>query len=87
MRLPNEDRKDVEKVKKKLYYMNSKGNAVFELNKRNRLPSESPETYAYKISELVKYAYPTLEQTTRDTITKDYFIQGLETEMQFTINL
>ena len=60
--------------------MNSKGNrgtAVFELTKRKRVASESPETHAYKMPELVKYAYRTFEQTTRDTIAKDYFIQGL----------
>lgn len=90
MRLSTDDRKDKEKVKKALLIefkkeQRDRETAIFELHKRKRLLTESPETYAYKLSELVNYAYPAFDQATRDTIAKDYFVQGLAIEMQVAL--
>ena len=40
------------------------------------LPGESPLTYAHKVKELVKLAYPSFPDATRLSIAKDYFVRG-----------
>ena len=82
-----EDRKDPAKVKAALIkaFDRPKRNreiAIDALTSRLRLPHESAETFAYKISELVKYSYPNFDQTTRDALSKDYFIKGLQQDLQ-----
>lgn len=81
------DRKDPEKVKTALVkaFDRPKRNreiAIDALSNRSRLQNESAETFAYKISELVKYAYPNFDQTTRDALSKDYFTKGLQPDLQ-----
>ena len=47
---------------------------------------ESTQNFAYSILELVKLAYPTFESKNLETITKDYFVQGLHRDMQVALN-
>ena len=72
------------KVKKELLkeFERSKRNreeALYELSKRKRRQCESAQNYEYKLMELVTLAYPTFENKTQETITKDYFVSGFNT--------
>ena len=74
------DKKDVAKVKKELLAEFEKGQlnreeAIQELANRSRAKGESAQTFAYKI-ELVKLAYPSIEDDTRGTIAKDHFVRS-----------
>ena len=59
--------------------------AVVELSKRKRLLGESIPTFSYKISELVLFAYSTVDDPHRGTIAKDYFVNGLNRNMQIWV--
>ena len=90
MRLSTEDRKKVDKIKEELLKEFEKGQlnreeAIFELSNRPQRQGESPQTYAYKLVELVKLAYPTFNDETRATLAKDYFVRGLHPEMQIAL--
>ena len=90
MRLSTEDKKDVEKIETELLKEFERGRqdrdtAIFELNNRKRKPDESYQTFAFKIIELIKLAYPTFDDNTRKTIAKDYFIKGLHSKMQIAL--
>ena len=85
-----DDKKDVAKIKKELLAEFEKGQlnreeAIQELAKRSRAKGESAQTFAYKIVELVKLAYPTIEDDTRGTIAKDCFVRGLHADMQIAL--
>ena len=61
LRLPEDDKKDVAKVKKELLAEFEKGQlnreeAIQELTKRARAKGESAQTFTYKIVEIVKLA-------------------------------
>ena len=90
MRLSTEDRKKADKIKEELLEEFEKGQlnreeAIFELSNRPRKQGESPHTYAYKLIELVKLAYPTFNDETRATLAKDYFVRGLHPQMQIAL--
>ena len=59
--------------------------AIVELSSRRRKSDESPQTFAYKIIELVKLAYPSFDDNTRKTIAKDYYLKGLHPKMQIAL--
>ena len=59
--------------------------ALFTLSNRVRNPNESAYTYAYKLKELVKLAYPSFDSSTRAVIAKDYFVRGLHSDMQLAL--
>ena len=46
--------------------------AILELSNRTWKQDDSPHTNAHKLIELVKLAYPTLNEETRATLEKDY---------------
>ena len=90
MRLPAADKKSVEKIHAELLKEFEHGNqnreaAIFELNNRKRDKDESPQTFAFKLLELVKLAYPSFEDEARKTIAKDYFIRGVHPNMQIAL--
>ena len=90
LRLPEDDKKNVAKIKQELLSEFEKGQlnrekAIQELAKRSRAKRESAQTFAYKIVELVKLAYPSIEDDTRGTIAKDYFVRGLHADMQLAL--
>ena len=87
MRLSTEDRKKVDKIKEDLLKEFEKGKlnreeAISELSRRSRKQGESALTYAYKLMELVKLAYPNFDDEARATLAKDYFVHGLHPQMQ-----
>ena len=89
-RLTDDDKKDYTKLKEELLKEFEKGQlnreeAIQELDKRRRLPDESPQTYAHKVKELVKLAYPSFADEIRKSIAKDYFVRGLYHDMQLAI--
>ena len=90
MRLTAEDKRSVEKITNELLSEFEKGNqnretAIFELNNRKRHADESAQTFAYKLMELVKLAYPSFEDNVRKTIAKDYFVKGIHPKMQIAL--
>ena len=90
LRLPKDDKKDVAKVQKELLAEFEKGQlnreeAIQELAKRSRAKGESAQTFACKIFELVKFAYSSIEDHTRDTIAMDYFVRGLHAGTQIAL--
>ena len=90
MRLSTADRKKVDKIQSELLKEFERGNldretAIVELNNRRRKPDESAQTFAYKIIELVKLAYPSFDDNVRKTIAKDYYIKGLHPKMQIAL--
>ena len=90
LRLSEGDRKDVNIIKDELLKEFERGQlnreeALFTLSKRSRNLGESANTYAYKLMELVKLAYPDFDDTTRATLAKDYFVRGLHLDMQIAL--
>ena len=82
MRLPEDDKKDAEKIKQELLAEFEKGQlnreeAIQELAKRTRQSDESAQNFAYKVIELVKSAYHSIDDETRGTIANDYFVRWL----------
>lgn len=58
---------------------------ITELDGHKRLAGESAETFAHKIVELVKLAYPSFEDGVRKSLAKDYFVRGLSSELQLAV--
>ena len=90
MRLPEDDKKDAEKIKQELLDEFEKAQlnreeAIQELAKRTRQGDESVQTFAYNVIELVKLACPSIDDETRGTIGKDYFVRGLHPDMQIAL--
>ena len=90
LRLGEEDRKNVTRIQKELLVEFEKGHAnreeaLFTLSNRVRNPNESAYTYAYKLKELVKLAYPSFDSSTCAVIAKDCFVRGLHSDMQLAL--
>ena len=90
LRMSDEAKKDPEKVKTELLKEFERGQlnreeAITELDQRKRLPKESADTYAFKVIELVKLAYPTFQDDVRQSLAKDYFVRGLSSELQLAV--
>ena len=90
LHLTGDDQKDPAKVKAELLKEFERGQlnreeAITELEDRKRLAGESAETYAHKISELVKLAYPSFDDGVRRSLAKDYFVRGLSSELRLAV--
>ena len=90
LRLSNEDKQKSEKIEAELLKEFERGRsnreeALSQLSGRKREHSESSQSFAYKLLELVKLAYPDFEKNTQETIAKDYFIAGLHNDMQVAL--
>lgn len=90
MRMSDADRKDQTKIKAELLkeFQRGKQNrevAIHELSTRTLMPGETPLTYAYKLIELVKLAYPSFDDATRLTIAKDFYVKGVHPDMQVSL--
>ena len=90
MRLSATDKKDVDKVQTE--FMNEfelsnqdREMAMYEWTTRRRKQGESPQTFIYKIMELVKLAYPSFDHANQETIAKDYYMKGIHPKMQITL--
>ena len=87
MALSDDDKKDPEKIKTALIecFDNAIRNrevAFEELTHRKRLDDEKAEVFAHKIQDLVKYAYPKFEQDAKNALAKDYYVKGLQVDVQ-----
>ena len=90
LRMSDEDKKDPEKLKAELLKEFERGQlnreeAIAELDSRKRLPDEAAETYAYKVIELIKIAYPSFDPVVRASLAKDFFVKGLSNELQLAL--
>ena len=90
MRLSDEDKKDYSKIEEALLKEFRKGQlnreeAIHILNDRKQQRDETPQTFAYKVVELVKLAYPSFADNVRLTIAKDYFLRGIHPDMQVAL--
>ena len=90
IRLSTDDKKDFNTIKGELVKEFEKGQlnreeAIYLLNTRRWQADESPQTYAYKLMEFVKLAYPEFIEAVRKTIAKDYFMRGVHPEMQIAL--
>ena len=90
LRMSDEDKKDPEKLKAELLKEFERGQlnreeAIAELDSRKRLPNEAAETYAYKVIELIKLAYPSFGDPVRASLAKDFFVKGLSNELQLAL--
>ena len=90
MRLSAEKKKDFDEIKAELKKEFERGQlnreeALSVLQSRTQGPKESPQTFEYKLVELVKLAYPDFADNVRKTIAKDYFVKGVHPEMQVAL--
>ena len=90
MRLTDDNKKNFDEIKKELKKDFERGQlnreeALSVLSSRRRGPKESPLTFAHKLTELVKLAYPSFDNGTRQTIAKDYFMKGVYPDMQVAL--
>ena len=90
MRLSDDNKKSFDEIKKELKKEFERGQlnreeALHILSTRVHRPNESPDTYAHKLTELVKLAYPTFADNVRGTIAKDYFMKGIHSDMQVAL--
>ena len=90
LRMSEEDRKDVEKIKAELKKQYEVGNSDREealklLTAAQRKHDETAKDFSYRIGELVKLAYPTFSAESKLVHEKDTFVRGLHPEMQMKI--
>ena len=90
MTLSAEKKKDFDEIKTELKKEFERGQlnreeALAVLQSRTQGPKESPQTFEYKLVELVKLAYPDFADDVRKTIAKDYFVKGVHPEMQIAL--
>ena len=90
LRLSSDDRKNPDKIKSELFKEFEEGKqdreeAIFQLGNRTRHPDESVQTFAHKITELVRLAHPSFDETTTNTIAIDYYVRGLHQKMQIAL--
>ena len=90
LRLSDEKKKDPSELKAELLKEFERGQlnreeAISELDSRKRLVDESAETFAYKVIELVKLAYPLFAADAQDSLAKDYFVRGLASDVQVSL--
>ena len=88
--MPVDDQKDVNKIKDELKKEYESGNrdrelALSLLSSRLRKDDESLQDYAFHIAKLVRLAYPSFNDDTRDLHEKDYFVRGLHPDLQLKV--
>ena len=90
MCLADTDKKDASKIKNDLLKEFQVGSqdreeAINKVTTHRRKAEESPQTFAFKIMELVRLAYPSFDKTNQDTIAKDYCMKGIHPKMQIAL--
>ena len=61
--------------------------ALVKLDNRKRNARESLQSYSADVEQLVHFAYPTVNSDTRDVMTRDRFLRGLDSELRKQIKL
>ena len=90
MRMSADDQKDFSKIEEALLKEFHKGQlnreeAIHLLSERTQKTDETPQTFAYKVLELVKLSYPDFTEVVRLTIAKDYYLKGVHPDMQVAL--
>ena len=90
LRLSTEDRKSADRIKEELLKEYERGNrdreeALSELSSRRRKDAEAAQTFAFKIQELVRLAYPGFTVAAQETISKYFYMKELHTDMLLAI--
>ena len=90
MRLSDQDNKDVSNIKDKLLKEFERGQqdreeVLYELSHHTLQADESVQTFAYKLIELVKIAYPSFRDNVQEAIAKNYFVKCLHQDMQVAL--
>ena len=90
MRLSGDDKKDFGIIKEQLKKEFGRGQlnkeeAIHVLNGRQRKQEESPQTFAYKIRDLMNLAYPTSNDAAQKTLYKGYFMHGIHPDVQVAL--
>ena len=90
LRLSADDRKNPETIINNLKKefsreQRDREEALELLTARTRKAEESMETFAYKIVELVRLAYAGFTSAVQGTIAKDYFVKGMNKDMQVAL--
>ena len=90
LRMLEEDRKDIEKIKAELKKQYEVGNrdreeALMLLSAAQRKEDETAQDYAFRIGELVKLAYPSFSVANKAVHEKDAFVRGHHPDMQMKL--
>ena len=90
MRMSVDDRKDIKKVQKELRKQYEVGNADREqalslLGAVQRKEDETAKDFGYRITALVKLAYPTFDDASKQVHEKDAFVKGCHPDMQMKL--
>ena len=90
LRMSEADRKDINKIKTELKKQYQVGNrdreeALHLLSSCQRKEEETAQDFAFRITELVKLAYPTFSAVNKQVHEKDAFVKGLHPDMQMKI--
>ena len=90
LRLSTDDRKNPDIITENLLRefkreQRNREEALEMLGTRSKSNEESPETFAYKVLELVQLAYASMAVNVQETIAKDYYVKGLSKEIQVAL--
>ena len=90
MRMSEEDLKDIDKIKTELRKQYQVGNrdreeALSLLAAAQRTEEETAKDFAFRITELVKLAYPSFNAASKEVHEKDAFVKGCHPEMQMKL--
>ena len=90
LRMSEDDRKDIEKIKTELKKQYEVGNCDREealqlLSAAQRKQDETAKDFAYRIEQLVKLAYPTFTDANKLVHQKDAFVRGVHPDMQMKL--
>ena len=61
--------------------------ALVKLDNRRRNARESLQSYSADVEQLVLFAYPAVNSDTRDVMTRDRFLRGLDSELRKQVKL
>ena len=61
--------------------------ALVKLDNHKRNARESQQSYSADVEQLVHFADPTVNSDTRDVMTRDRFLHGLDSELRKQIKL
>ena len=90
LRLTAQQKKSFNEIKAELKKEFERGQlnreeALSILQNRVQASTESPQTFAYKLIELVQLAYPDFDDNVRQMLAKDHYMKGIHPDMQISL--
>ena len=90
MRMSDDDRKDIKKIQTELRTQYEVGNADREqalslLGAIQRKEDETAKDFGYRVTALVKLAYPKFDNASKQVHEKDAFVKGCHPDMQMKL--